>query len=105
MFSWPPITRINYQVTNRPCLVIDDKIIDVANLTIFSLDMMTAHIMRTAQIGIPPLLRSDGFLLAFRVSHEVRAGTPWVTAVPIRWPPIISVVCLFELSRNRLVSL
>lgn len=42
-------------------LTLNDKIFDVANLAVRSLDMMTTDIVRAAQMEVPPFLTLNGF--------------------------------------------
>ena len=89
--------------TNYLRLVIDDKVLDVANLTVSGLDVAASHIMRAAQMCIPHLLTLLGFSPLFVVTYDIRIRSPnvWDT---IHRPSVILVVCIFELPRDRLVA-
>src|ERR1035437_9908185 len=50
LLARPPVSCIDDQVTNRPRLVVDDEVIDMANLAVHAMDMMAAYIVGTAQM-------------------------------------------------------
>lgn len=52
LFARPPILYIDNQVTNDPCLVVDDKILDVPDLTVQGLDGMPSYILCAAKMRI-----------------------------------------------------
>ena len=95
---------VNDEITNRPGLVIDDKILDVANLAIQGLDVMAAHTESAAQMGIPSFLVLGGHFPLFRVTHQVRIISPRERAAPIRRVAIMTVECLFILVGDGLVT-
>ena len=49
----PPVMGVNYEITNRPRLIINDKIRYMANLAVQGLDVMAAHPVSAAQMVIP----------------------------------------------------
>src|SRR5664280_2449715 len=95
---------IDDEITNRPRLVIDDKILDVANLAVQGLDVITTHSMSAAQMVIPRFPTLVGFPPFFTVTHNAGISSPTVWAAPIHRVSIIPVVGLLELSRDGLVT-
>src|ERR1700733_4826044 len=96
--------RINDKITNRPCLVIDDEILDVTNLAVQGLDVMAAHTVSAAQMVIPCFLMPGGFFPLFTVPHRIGIRSPTVDAAPIYRVFIMPVIGLFKLAGDGLVS-
>src|ERR1039458_1167257 len=95
---------IDDEITNRPRLVIDDKILGVAKLAVQGLDVMATHIVSAAQMGIPRFLTLGKFFPFFTVPHHVGISSPHVWPAPIHRQSIIPIVGLLELSRDGLVT-
>jgi hypothetical protein len=86
------------KITNRPGLVIDDKILDVANLTVFGLDVMS-HSQRQCCAGADPILSYPvaWILSIYPVHAQYRDKPPHFWAAPIHRPSIITIIVLLEL--------
>ena len=95
---------VNDEITNRPRLVIDDKILDVANLAVQGLDMMAADTVSAAQMGIPTFPVLGGCFPLLGVTHQVGIISPAEGADPILRVAVMPVVGLLELVGDRLVG-
>src|ERR1700677_3389988 len=96
---------IDDQITNRPRLVIYDKIRDVADFAVDGLDMIATDRISAAQMRVPRFATLVGFPPFFRVTHNVGIRSPHVRAVPIRRPLMIPIVGLLELAGDGLVTI
>ena len=52
LLARPPIAGIDDDVANRPVFIINEKVLDVADVTIVSFDIVVCDLLRTAQMDI-----------------------------------------------------
>ena len=108
-FPRPPVVGVNNEITNRPSIVVNDEILNVAKLAVHSLDMMTAHTVSAAQIGVPSYNARCGSRLLPMVSRcavtdKIWKGTPTVGTAPIGRIIIMPIIGLLKLVRDRFVG-
>src|ERR1017187_4620549 len=95
--SRPPVSRIDDEIANRPGLVINDKIINVANNAIFGFYVIASYIGSAAQMRVPAPLGFGAVLPLLAIARNVRIGAPHVWTAPIHRPAIVSIVRFLEL--------
>src|SRR5664279_5039735 len=81
--SRPPVPRIDDEIANRPGLVINDEILNVANSAILGFNAISSHVGSAAQMRIPASLGYGSFLPLFAVARNIGIGTPHVRTTPI----------------------
>src|SRR5665213_2625131 len=104
LFPRPPVQRVDNQVANSPRLVVDDKILNVADLSVLCLDITTRHRQGATEMRIVVLVDTRGFRPSRRSARRVGAQPPWIRTAPVPWPAIISVIIPFILARDRPVG-
>lgn len=96
--------RIDNQVTNGPRLVVDDKILDVADVSVLGVDVTTRHRLRAAEMRILVSLTTRCFRPSITPARRVRTQPPCIRAAPVPWPAVIRVIIPVILPRDRSVG-
>src|SRR5664279_3100929 len=102
--SRPPVSRVDNEIADRPGLVINDKIFNVANSAIRGFYVVPSYIRGAAQVRIPIVPGDGPFLPLLAIARNVGIGTPHIRTTPIHRPAIISIVRFLELPRDRFVT-
>src|ERR1022692_4942858 len=106
LFTRPPVSRIDNQVADSPRLVINDKVINVADLSVPGLDCTASYILRAAEVRIVAFrITTTGFGPSTLPTVRVGGAPPHVGATPISRPAVIGVVLHFVLARDWFVGI
>ena len=82
LFPRPPVPCIDDEITNRPRLVIDDKILDVANLAVCGLDVIASSHRECCANGDPTPSHFARILSIFRGHARCRDKVPTCMGQP-----------------------
>src|SRR5262245_12183434 len=110
-----PVSCVDDDVADRPRLVVDQEIFDVAEVAVGRVDVVAHHVTRAPQMRVGVLALADDLLLDLTVDgvrlrrgggqHGIRELSPPIRAVPVVGIPVILREGDFPLPVDRPVGL